>query len=139
MTTDARAGAGGQRPPTILHVEDEELNRALLRAMLSRAADVRLAAASLREASSLARAREILRDHDVDLVLLDVRLPDGSGLDLVREIKALRPELGVVVMSASVLPEEREEAMASGCDAFLGKPYVAGDLLAAIRRFLPGS
>ena len=68
---------------------------------------------------------------------MDVRLPDGSGLDLVREIKADRPDLGVVVMSASVLPEEREHAMHSGCDAFLGKPYVAADLTAAIRRFLP--
>jgi two-component system KDP operon response regulator KdpE len=124
--------------PTILHVEDEELNRALLRAMLSRSSDARLTGAKLEEATTLARAREILRDADVDLVLMDVRLPDGSGLDLVREIKADRPELGIVVMSASVLPEEREHAMHSGCDAFLGKPYVAADLMATIRRFLPG-
>ncbi len=123
--------------PTILHVEDEELNRALLRAMLSRSSDARLTRAKLEEATTLARAREVLRDADVDLVLMDVRLPDGSGLDLVREIKADRPELGIVVMSASVLPEEREHAMHSGCDAFLGKPYVAADLMAAIRRFLP--
>ncbi len=124
--------------PTILHVEDEELNRALLRAMLSRSSDARLTGAKLEEATTLARAREVLRDADVDLVLMDVRLPDGSGLDLVREIKADRPELGIVVMSASVLPEEREHAMHSGCDAFLGKPYVAADLMATIRRFLPG-
>ena len=123
--------------PTILHVEDEELNRALLRAVVTRSSDPRLNGATIEEAGTLARARELLRDRDVDLVLMDVRLPDGSGLDLVREIKANRPELGVVVMSASVLPEEREHAMHSGCDAFLGKPYVAADLTAAIRRFLP--
>lgn len=122
---------------TILHVEDEELNRALLRAVLARSSDPRLHGATIEEARTLARARELLRDRDVDLVLMDVRLPDGSGLDLVREIKADRPDLGVVVMSASVLPEEREHAMHSGCDAFLGKPYVAADLTAAIRRFLP--
>lgn len=122
---------------TILHVEDEELNRALLRAMLSRASDPRLTAATLEEARTLAEARQALQKHNVDLVLLDVRLPDGSGLDLVREIKAERPDLGVVVMSASVLPEEREHAMHSGCDAFLGKPYRAADLMAAIRQFLP--
>jgi two-component system KDP operon response regulator KdpE len=123
--------------PTILHVEDEELNRALLRAVLARSSDPRLNGATIEEARTLARARELLRDRDVDLVLMDVRLPDGSGLDLVREIKADRPDLGVVVMSASVLPDEREHAMHSGCDAFLGKPYVAADLTAAIRRFLP--
>ena len=123
--------------PTILHVEDEELNRALLRAVLARSSDPRLTGATIEEARTLARARELLRDRDVDLVLMDVRLPDGSGLDLVREIKADRPDLGVVVMSASVLPDEREHAIHSGCDAFLGKPYVAADLTAAIRRFLP--
>jgi len=123
--------------PTILHVEDEELNRALLRAVVTRSSDPRLTGATVEDAPTLARAREVLREHDVDLVLMDVRLPDGSGLDLVREIKADRPDLGVVVMSASVLPEEREHAMHSGCDAFLGKPYAAADLMAAIRRFLP--
>jgi two-component system KDP operon response regulator KdpE len=121
----------------LLHVEDEALNRALLRAVLQRATDPRLRSALLRDAETLAEARAILGDHDVDLVLLDVRLPDGSGLDLVREIKATDPDLGVVVMSASVLPEEREEAMRAGCDAFIPKPYVAAELLRTLGRILP--
>jgi len=121
---------------TILYVEDEELNRTLLRAVLQRAPDPRLRSASLLEARTLGQARGILTEEAIDLVLLDVRLPDGSGLDLVREIKSRKPDLGVVVMSASVLPEEREEAVRAGCDAFVAKPYVPGELLATLQRVL---
>jgi two-component system, OmpR family, KDP operon response regulator KdpE len=120
----------------ILHVEDEELNRTLLRAVLQRAPDPRLRSASLLEAGTLGQARAILTQQPIDLVLLDVRLPDGNGLDLVREIKSRDPALGVVVMSASVLPAEREEAMGAGCDAFVAKPYVPGELLATLERIL---
>lgn len=125
------------RRPAILHVEDEALNRALLRAMLGRSGDPRVSTAVLHEAATLGEARRLLSDREVDLILLDVRLPDGNGLDLVREIKARTPALGVVVMSASVLPDEREHALHSGCDAFLGKPYAAAELLDAVSRFLP--
>ena len=121
----------------ILYVEDEELNRTLLRAVLQRAPGLRLRSASLLEARTLGQARAILTEEAVDLVLLDVRLPDGSGLDLVREIKSRNPDLGVVVMSASVLPAEREEALRAGCDAFVAKPYVPGELLATLERILP--
>jgi two-component system, OmpR family, KDP operon response regulator KdpE len=121
----------------ILYVEDEELNRALLRAVLQRALDPRLRSASLLEARTLEQARAILAEKHIDIVLLDVRLPDGSGLDLLREIKSSHPDLSVVVMSASVLPEERTEAIDAGSDAFVAKPYVPGDLLDTLRRMLP--
>jgi two-component system KDP operon response regulator KdpE len=125
------------QPARILYVEDEELNRTLLRAVLQRAPDPRLRSASVLEARTLGQARAILTEQPIDLVLLDVRLPDGSGLDLVREIKSRDPALGVVVMSASVLPEERKEAMRAGCDAFVAKPYVPAELLATLQRVLP--
>lgn len=121
----------------ILYVEDEELNRALLRAVLERAPHPRLRSADLYEARTLTEARAILRESSIDLVLLDVRLPDGSGLDLVRELKSHSPDLRVVVMSASVLQEQRDLALQAGCDAFVAKPYVAADLLATLDRILP--
>jgi len=66
-----------------------------------------------------------------DVVILDVRLPDGSGLDLLRELPAPgaagRPF--VIVMSASVLPADRDAARRSGSDAFLAKPFLPGDLI----------
>lgn len=119
-------------PPVLLVIEDEAPNRALLRAILSRAADPRLRNATLIEAADLATARSILARQAVTVVLLDVRLPDGNGLALARELRrrpsADRPR--VLILSASVLPNERETALAAGADGFLGKPYRPPDLVA---------
>lgn len=118
-------------PPVLLVIEDEAPNRALVRAILSRAADPRLRDATLIEAADLATARSILAKQAVTVVLLDVRLPDGNGLALARELRsrasADRPR--VLILSASVLPNERETALAAGADGFLGKPYKPADLV----------
>lgn len=109
----------------VLMVEDEPVNRALLRAVLQRSGVDRLRDCELVETETLAGARESLLAHRFDVVILDVRLPDGSGLTLARELARERQTVGqrVVVMSASVLPAEREAATQTGCDAFLAKPF----------------
>jgi CheY-like chemotaxis protein len=118
----------------VLLVEDEELNRVLVRAILARAPDPDVRDADLSEVATLADARESLADNPVDLVLLDLNLPDGNGLSLATELAAhddgSRPE--VVALTASVLPQERAAAMAAGCDGFLDKPYAAADLVRVI-------
>lgn len=124
---------GDDHQRLILHVEDDPTNRALLRAVIGRAKDATVQAARLVEAEDLASARAVLREESVDLVLLDIRLPDGSGLDLARELNDLHPDRpAVVVMSASVLQSERHAAIEAGADAFLSKPYVVADLLGEI-------
>lgn len=110
---------------TVLVVEDEPVNRALLRAVLERSETDRIRDCDIVEAADLAEARGSLAARRFDVVILDVRLPDGSGLTLAREL-AQRPSgdrQSVIVMSASVLPAERAEAMDTGCDAFLAKPF----------------
>jgi CheY-like chemotaxis protein len=125
-------------PRVILVVEDEAANRVLLRAILQRAEDEIVRSATVVEATDLASARAVVAGRAVDLVLLDVRLPDGSGLSLAEELRARdgidRPR--VIVLSASVLPEEREAALASGADLFFSKPYPAATLSEAIRGVL---
>jgi CheY-like chemotaxis protein len=120
--------------PAILLVEDELANRALVGAILSRSRDPRVGEVELLEADTLRAAREVLATRRLDLVLLDIRLPDGSGLELIDEIAALpaaeRPR--IVIMSASVLPQERETFLASGADTFLGKPCRPVDLIETI-------
>jgi CheY-like chemotaxis protein len=127
-------------PRTILLIEDEGPNRALARAVLARSSDPRVAGIVLLEAPNLARAREILGSEHVDLVLLDVRLPDGDGLSLAAELheRAGKERPIVVVLSASVLPSERDLALRSGADAFLAKPYHPTDLVAMVARLLEG-
>lgn len=122
----------------ILLVEDEELNRTLVKAVLSRAADTSVRDAEVVDATSLAAARERLAtDARVDLVLLDMNLPDGNGLTLARELaEAGGPRPTVVAVTASVLPQERAAALDAGCDDFLDKPYAAADLVATVSRHL---
>ncbi|MEU4241558.1 response regulator [Actinoplanes sp. NPDC026619] len=125
---------------TILLVEDEELNRTLVKAVLSRAGDETVRDATVLDATSLAAARERLRTDDIDLILLDMNLPDGNGLNLARELAAgllppgKRPT--VVAVTASVLPQDRAAAIEAGCDDFLDKPYAAADLVATVARHL---
>jgi CheY-like chemotaxis protein len=121
----------------VLVVEDEEPNRALLRAVLARAIDDRLRDLTLLEAPDLATARAILATNHVDLVLLDVRLPDGNGLSLITD-DAARQDLAppFVVLSASVLPTERAAALAIGAASFIAKPYRPADLLEAVAEAL---
>ena len=128
------------RGPRILLVEDEPANRALVRAIIARTDHAELGGIVLHEAATIAEARTVLASHPVDIVLVDVRLPDGNGLDLATELRA-RPDAGrakVVIVSASVLPAERTSALATGADAFLAKPFDPKDLVELIVR-LSGS
>lgn len=117
----------------VLLVEDEVLNRSLVRAILTRSGDGRLRTADVREAETLGAARQALREAGTDLVLLDVQLPDGSGLDLARELCAGSADGAgagrplIIALTAGALPEQRAAALDAGCDAVLLKPYTADE------------
>jgi two-component system KDP operon response regulator KdpE len=123
--------------PRILLIEDEELNRTLVKAVLARAEVPSVRTAEVLDAGSIATAREQLGNEDVDLVLLDMNLPDGNGLTLASDLAAGkvtpgRPRPLVVAVTASVLPQDRAAALEAGCDGFLDKPYAAADLVAIV-------
>ncbi|HEX5148002.1 MAG TPA: response regulator [Candidatus Limnocylindrales bacterium] len=121
----------------VLLVEDEEPNRALLRAVLARASGDRLRGVVLVEAEDLASARQVLATRHVDLVLLDVRLPDGNGLTLIPAgADQMVDSPRFVVLSASVLPAERQTALASGAAGFLAKPYRSAELIDTVAEVL---
>jgi two-component system KDP operon response regulator KdpE len=120
-------------PSRILLVEDDELNRVLVRTVLARATDPMLQTVCLVEADGLAQARARLAEAPVDVVLLDLRLLDGSGLTLLGELTGAdgwRPR--VIVVSGGAPSEQRSAALAAGCDAFLSKPYSPADLLSML-------
>src|SRR2546430_9203477 len=110
----------------LLVVEDNELNRALVRAIITRAGDPVLREAEIIEAHTLAQARAVLSDTPVDAVLLDVQLPDGSGLalldDLPGSLRGRRPV--IVAVTGGEVPEQRAGAIAAGCDAVVTQPHV---------------
>ena len=121
-------------PIRILLIEDEVLNRALVRATLTRAEDARVRDAELTEAPSIADGRRALEAGTFDVLLLDVRLPDGNGLELAASLPKPRPLM--VAMTASVVPSPREAAMKAGCDGFLEKPFQPHDLQAVLTHLL---
>jgi CheY-like chemotaxis protein len=128
----------------ILLVEDEELNRTLVKAVLARADVAAVREAAVVDATTLAAAREKLGAEDIDLILLDMNLPDGNGLKLARELATgamlgSRRKPAVVAVTASVLPQDRAAAIEAGCDGFLDKPYAAADLVATVARHLPSA
>jgi two-component system, OmpR family, KDP operon response regulator KdpE len=122
---------------SILSVEDEVLNRALLREVLAR--DAGLRDARLVEATSLAEARVAIASDRFDLVILDMRLPDGDGLTLARELHARQDRPAILVLSANVQDEHRRAATDAGADSFVGKPFRVSALTDEITRLLPGS
>jgi DNA-binding response OmpR family regulator len=119
-------------PAQIVAVEDEPRNAALLEAILGRSGY------RLQIAPDLAGARELLAETTPDLVLLDRHLPDGDGLDLIPEIRnsARLGAVPILLVSASVLPRDVQQAMDAGCDGFLPKPVHVKPLVDAVRRLL---
>jgi DNA-binding response OmpR family regulator len=114
----------------VLAVEDEPRNSALLRAI------IRPPRYELHLVPSLAEARRWLLRATPAIVLLDRRLPDGDGLDLVPEIRGAPRNAGcpVVLVSASALPADRIAADVAGCDAFIAKPIRVRELLDEMAR-----
>lgn len=86
-------------------------------------------------ASSAAEAREQLRHHQADLLIMDVTLPDGNGLDLCRELKALY-HLPVIFVTAMSGMSDITAGLCAG-DDYVTKPYDLDDLVVRIERLLP--
>ncbi|HET7684954.1 MAG TPA: response regulator [Candidatus Limnocylindria bacterium] len=116
----------------VLAVEDDARNAALLRAALVPAGY------RLTVVPSLAEARSRLTDELPDLVLLDIGLPDGSGLELARELRASAStaNIPIIVSSARVLAADRAAAHEAGCDAFLAKPISLSELLSTVALYV---
>jgi CheY-like chemotaxis protein len=120
-----------------LLVEDDELNQALVRAILARSDNPVLRGAQVVTAGNLAQARAALAAGAIDIVLLDMGLPDGSGLDLAAELQRHSEVPPAVIALSGAAAERREAALAAGCVAVLGKPYGAAELAGLLLAHLP--
>lgn len=83
-------------------------------------------------AKSLSRARDHVAVASYDLVLLDLHLPDGSGITLLREIRKRLDALPVIILTAMDQITDRIEGLNAGADDYLVKPFDLGELLARI-------
>jgi CheY-like chemotaxis protein/nitrogen-specific signal transduction histidine kinase len=117
-----------QRPPAmrkLLYVEDNEVNALLMQAMLDTCPDIELCVAAT-GAQALAQA---LRSPP-DLVLIDLHLPDITGLEVLRALRAipLLARVPCIAASADAMPETIASALAAGFDAYLTKPLSLDEL-----------
>jgi len=79
-------------------------------------------------------ARSLLRGNSVDILLLDLKSPGGTGLELLEEVKMLHPEMAVIVMTAFATVASAVEAMRTGADDYLTKPFALEELAAVLGR-----
>jgi DNA-binding NtrC family response regulator len=112
--------------PRILVVDDEHALR------LTIAANLELEGFDVVEADGAAQALERIEEGSFDLVLSDVRMPGMNGVDLFRAIRARRPDLPVILMTAFALEGLVQEALREGVFTLLPKPFAIEHLVAAI-------
>ena len=105
------------QPKTVLVVEDMEMNYTYLKALLVTMGLNVLWAKDGEEAIEMA-----LSDYNIELVLMDIRLPLLDGYEATRIIKEKRPDLLIIAQSANALLDERNKALESGCDDYITKP-----------------
>ena len=113
----------------VLLVDDHELIRHGLRRAFERADDVEVVA----EAASLSEARAALARHVPEVLVCDIGLPDGSGIDLVREVRAADKSIGIVVLTMYSGDDQVLAALDAGASAFVNKDAPAEDVVAAAR------
>jgi DNA-binding response OmpR family regulator len=88
------------------------------------------------EAPDAARGLEMALGVDCDLVLLDLVLPRGDGLDILREVRQVRPTLPVIILTARGAEDDRINGLRLGADDYIVKPFSVKELLARISAVL---
>lgn len=116
----------------ILIVEDNELNKKLFRDLLeANGYDVM-------HTSDGMEVLGILRENRPDLVLMDIQLPEVSGLEVTRWIKSDQKlmDIPVVAITAFAMKGDEERIRAGGCDGYISKPISVPSFLATVKKFV---
>jgi two-component system cell cycle response regulator DivK len=121
--------------PQILVVEDNEKNMKLFRDVLVATGHRTLAATTGGEAVELATA------HSPDLVLMDIQLPDISGVEALGRLRANErtASVPVIALTAQAMEGDRDRFLAAGFDGYLSKPVNVADLIATVKRYCEGA
>lgn len=116
--------------PIILIAEDEDSNYLLLKTILQKHCDL-LRARTGKEALDLFRA------NTVDLILLDIKMPEMTGIEALKEIRKLNTEIPIVMQSAYVFDSDMKAAEEAGASDFVTKPIIIKMLKATISKYCP--
>lgn len=114
----------------ILIVEDEESNYDLLRVILKRYGP------EILWAQDGQQAVDLMKNDDIDLVLMDLQLPVMNGLEATTEIKKMKSDVPVIAQTAYAMTEDRQKAINAGCDDYIVKPMKRSHLLEIIDKHI---
>ena len=129
MSSNQTAPTSRQATTTVLLVDDHDLIRQGLRHAFERDPDFDVVAEAGTVADALSKATEL---HP-DVVIMDLRLPDGSGLDATRKLRSARADLGIVVLTMYAGDDQLFGALEAGASAFVPKNAPADEVVAAAR------
>ena len=120
---------------TILYVEDNPDNRSLIRRVLNSEGY------SVVEAVNATQAIDRLEAGNIDLILMDINMPDMDGYTLTAKIKSIQKftKIPIVAVTANVMRGDREKSLEAGCDGYIQKPIDIDILAQQIERFLTRS
>jgi two-component system response regulator DevR len=124
----SEVGESAPRPLRLVLVDDHEVVREGLVALLSRRDEFQVVA----EAGSVAESLAAVRRFEPDLVVMDVRLPDGSGIEACREIRSEFPKVRVVMLTSYPDEEAVLSAILAGASGYLLKQVRGRDLVSAL-------
>ncbi|MCD4832964.1 MAG: response regulator [Bacteroidales bacterium] len=115
----------------ILVVEDDEDNLEFLRRLLIKHGANVVVARTGEEAVNIVKANK-----QIQIVLMDIRLPDINGFETTRKIKKLKPNLPVIAQTAYAMYNDRELCLANGCDDYISKPLDKDILFEKINHYI---
>ena len=124
------------RQMRILVVEDEATNRDFLRRSLEDNGYETTLASTAQEAEEAAKSIALEGGVAIDGVILDLMLPDGDGISLIRRMKAAGLSAPVLILSAKRSVDERVFGLETGGDDYLTKPYAIAELMARLRNMV---
>jgi DNA-binding NarL/FixJ family response regulator len=137
VSDEVRGGAAEEaatRPIRVLVVDDHEV----LSGSLALVVDAEKDMESVGIARDLGEARTRVVKRAPDVILLDRRLPDGDGIEAIAELRQLRPEAKVVVLTASDNDQVLVQAIEAGASGFLSKSRGIGEVIGAVRAAAAG-
>ena len=120
--------------PTILVAEDEDLNVLYTKRIFKAKPFNVLYARNGIEAVELVK-----ENSSINLVLMDIKMPVMDGLEATRQIKAMRPDLKIIAVTAYAANDDRHMCLKAGCDDYITKPFKPAEIFTFINRWLPGS
>ncbi len=120
-----------EKKSTILYVEDNPDNRNLIRRVLNSEGY------EMVEAVNAKQAIEKLENGGVDIILMDINMPDMDGYTLTAKIKAIEKfsKIPIIAVTANAMRGDREKSLEAGCDGYIQKPIDIDTLAQQIERF----